>query len=63
MVFAYGLYDRLGAVVAAQPAPEYPLAEELTTEAGIVLGAIMLVVVLLVLHDRRQVLGLPMPPS
>jgi len=57
MLFSYSLYDLLIATRPdAQPTPEYPLARVLTTEAGIVLGVMMGMIILLVLHDRRRTL-------
>jgi hypothetical protein len=58
MLFSHGLYARLSDTRPdASPTPEYPLALALTTEAGIVLGMLMGVVMLLVLHDRRRALA------
>jgi hypothetical protein len=57
MLFSYNLLAALSAIRPdAQPTPEYPLARVLTTEAGIVLGVIMGMIILLVLHDRRRAL-------
>ncbi|OMF58877.1 hypothetical protein BK138_10465 [Paenibacillus rhizosphaerae] len=55
MLFSYNLFNRLSnSRPDAQPAPEYPLALVLTTEAGTVLGVMMGMILLLVLHDRRR---------
>ena len=57
MLFSYSLFNRLSTSRPdAQPAPEYPLAQVLTTEAGTVLGVMMGMILLLVLHDRRRAL-------
>lgn len=57
MLFSYNLFNHLSAIRAdARPTPEYPLAQVLTTEAGIVLGVMMGMIILLVLHDRRRAL-------
>jgi len=57
MLFSYDLFNRLSAARSgARPAPEYPLAQVLTSEAGTVLGVMMGIVILLVLHDRRRAL-------
>ena len=51
MLFAYNLFSAMRADSSASA--EYPLARVLTTEAGIVLGVMMVMIILLVLHDRR----------
>jgi disulfide bond formation protein DsbB len=51
MLFSYNLFFALRPDSALSP--EHPVARTLTTEAGIVLGVVMGVVILLVLHDRR----------
>lgn len=57
MLFSYDLFHRLSATRPdAQLAPEYPLVQVLTSEAGTVLGVMMGIVILLVLHDRRRAL-------
>ena len=57
MLFSQDLYGSLSATRAdAQPSPEYPLADVLTSEVGIVLGVMMGMTILLVLHDRRSAL-------
>ncbi|TMV42544.1 hypothetical protein FE783_37165 [Paenibacillus mesophilus] len=57
MLFSYNLFNRLSASRPdAPPAPEYPLAQVLTMEAGTVLGVMMGMTLLLVLHDRRRAL-------
>jgi crotonobetainyl-CoA:carnitine CoA-transferase CaiB-like acyl-CoA transferase len=38
----------------SQASPEYPPARVLATQAGIVVGLLMVLIVLLVLHDRRR---------
>jgi len=70
VMFAQNLYSALSATRAdAQPAPEHPLALVLTTDAGLVLGALMVTVLLFVLHDRRIALRgrdattAPIPPA
>jgi hypothetical protein len=52
MLFSYNLFFAMRA--DSQASPEYPLARVLTTEAGIVLGVMMGMVILLVVHDRRR---------
>jgi hypothetical protein len=55
MLFSYNLFNRLSATRPdAQPALEYPLAFVLTAELGSVLGVMMVMVILMVLHDRRK---------
>lgn len=57
MLFSYNLYSILSAMHPdVQPNPEYPLAQVLTTGAGIVLGMMMGMTILLVLRDRRDAL-------
>lgn len=54
-LFSNNLYSALSSVrLDAPPSPEYPLAWLLTTQAGIVLGVIMGIIILLVLHERRR---------
>jgi hypothetical protein len=54
MLFSYNLYALLaGTMPDALPSPEHALAQTLTTAAGLVLGVMMVMVLLLVLHDRR----------
>ncbi|KQL34915.1 hypothetical protein [Psychrobacillus sp. FJAT-21963] len=56
-LFSNNLYSALSSVrLDASPSPEYPLAWLLTTQAGIVLGIIMGMIILLVLHERRRAL-------
>ncbi|PGU01302.1 hypothetical protein [Bacillus cereus] len=56
-LFSNNLYSTLSSVrLDAPPSPEYPLAWLLTTQAGIVLGVIMGMIILLVLHERRRAL-------
>jgi hypothetical protein len=52
MLFSYNLF--LAMRPDSQASPEYPLARVLATEAGIVLGVMMGMVILLVVHDRRR---------
>ena len=52
MLFSYNLFFAMRA--DSQASPEYPLARVLSTEAGIVLGLLMVLTILLVLHDRRR---------
>lgn len=54
MLFSFNLFSAIRP--DSQYSPEYPLARVLTTEAGIVLGVIMGMIILLVLHDRRRAL-------
>lgn len=54
MLFSYHLFSVIRPDF--QSTPEYPLARVITTEAGIVLGVMMGVIILLVLHDRRRAL-------
>lgn len=54
MLFSYNLFSAIRP--DSQYSPEYPLARILTTEAGIVLGVMMGMIILLVLHDRRRAL-------
>jgi hypothetical protein len=51
MVFAYSLFFSIRA--DSRTSPEHPLARVLTTQAGIVLGLLMALVILLVAHDRQ----------
>jgi hypothetical protein len=54
MLFSYKLYALLaGTMPEALPNPEHALAQALTTAAGLVLGVIMAMVLLLALNDRR----------
>lgn len=52
MLFSYNLSFAMRP--DSQASPEYPLARVLCTEAGIVLGLLMALTILLVLHDRRR---------
>lgn len=54
MLFSYNLFSIIRPDF--QSSPEYPLARVLSTEAGIVLGVMMGMILLLVLHDRRRAL-------
>lgn len=54
MLFSYNLFSAIRP--DSQYSPEYPLARVLTTEAGIILGLMMGIIILLVLHDRRRAL-------
>jgi len=55
MLFSYNLYALLaGTMPDALPNPEYPLAQALTMAAGMVLGVMMGMSLLLVAHDRRR---------
>ncbi|MEK4978971.1 hypothetical protein [Bacillus sp. FSL K6-6540] len=54
MLFSYNLFSAIR--TDSQFSPEYPLLRVLTTEAGMILGIIMVMIILLVLHDRRRVL-------
>lgn len=56
-LFTNNLYSALSSVrLDAPPSPEYPLAWLLTTQAGIILGVIMGMIILLVVHERRRAL-------
>jgi hypothetical protein len=59
MLFAYNLFFAVRFDSALSP--EHPLARNVTTGAGIILGVLMGLVILLVLHDRREArrTGLP----
>ncbi|QSB16189.1 hypothetical protein JQS43_07785 [Natronosporangium hydrolyticum] len=52
MLFAYSLFFALRPDSAY--APEHPVAQVITTEAGVVLGLVMGLTILLVLHDRDR---------
>lgn len=54
MLFSYNFFSIIRPDF--QSSPEYPLARVLTTVAGIVLGVMMGMILLLVLHDRRRAL-------
>ncbi|QED47905.1 hypothetical protein [Cytobacillus dafuensis] len=54
MLFSYNLFSVIR--YDFQFSREYPLARVLTTEAGIILGVMMGIIILLVLHDRRRAL-------
>ncbi|MCI1775847.1 MAG: hypothetical protein LKI04_17655 [Paenibacillus lautus] len=54
MLFSYNLFSAIR--TDSQFSPEYALLRVLTTEAGMILGIIMVMIILLVLHDRRRVL-------
>ncbi len=55
MMFAYSVYSLLlSASPDGPPVPEYPVAQAVTLAAGMVLGVVMGIAILLVLHDRRQ---------
>ncbi|MCC2326896.1 hypothetical protein [Bacillus wiedmannii] len=54
MLFSYNLFSVIRPDF--QSTPESPLARVLTTEAGIILGVMMGMIILLVLHDRRRAL-------
>lgn len=55
MLFSYNIFANLSALMYdRQPTPEYPIARVLTTEAGIILGVTMGLIILLVLQDRRR---------
>lgn len=56
-LFTNNLYSALSSVrLDAPPSPEDPLAWLLTTQAGIILGVIMGMIILLVVHERRRAL-------
>ncbi len=52
MLFSHNLFFAMHP--DSQTSPEYPLARVLSTEAGIVLGLLMALTILLILHDRRR---------
>jgi hypothetical protein len=52
MLFFYNLFFSLRP--DSQASPEYPLARVLATQAGIVLGLLMALGIVLVVHDRRR---------
>jgi hypothetical protein len=55
MLFSYNIFANLSALMYdKQPTPEYPILRVLTTEAGIILGVTLGLVMLLVLQDRRR---------
>jgi hypothetical protein len=54
MLFAYHLFSRCAPMPRLARSP--PLARVVATPAGIVLGLVMALIVLLVLHDRRPAL-------
>jgi hypothetical protein len=56
MLFTYSLYDLLLYTSSLRAPPEYPLAYVSSRGAGIVLGVMMGMIILLVLHDRRLAL-------
>ena len=60
VLFAQNLFGALSATRAdARPSPEYPLASVLAGEAGLVVGVMMGVVIVLALHDRRRAMAAP----
>lgn len=55
MLFSYNLFSVLSSISPnAKPSPEYPIAQVLTTEFGIILGLMMGMIILLMLHDRQR---------
>jgi hypothetical protein len=55
MLFSYNIFANLSALIYdKQQTPEYPILRVLTTEAGIILGVILGLVILLVLQERRR---------
>ena len=52
MLFSYNLFFAMRP--NSQASPEHPLARVLSTQAGIVLGVMMGIVILLVVHDRLR---------
>ena len=55
ILFAQNLFGALSVTRSgARPPPEHPVASALAGEAGIVLGVLMGLVILLALHDRRR---------
>lgn len=53
MLFSYNLFSAIR--TDSEFSPEYPLLRVLTTEAGTLLGVAMMMIILLVLHDRRRI--------
>lgn len=59
MLFSNNIYAALSSTRReALPSPEYSVLRLLTTEAGIVLGVMMGMLILFVLHERRHVVDL-----
>ena len=54
MLFSYNLFSAIR--TDSQFSPEYPLLRMLTTEAGVILGVMMIMIILFVLHERRRAL-------
>ncbi|XXM72419.1 hypothetical protein ACQ0QQ_00515 [Lysinibacillus sphaericus] len=55
MLFSYNIFANLSELMYKDPStPEYPIARVMTTEAGIILGTAMFLVILMVLEDRRR---------
>ncbi|OIU72583.1 hypothetical protein BHE18_03480 [Rossellomorea aquimaris] len=55
MLFSYNIFANLSELMYKGPSsPEYPIARVMTTEAGIILGVAMILIILMVLHDRRR---------
>jgi hypothetical protein len=54
MLFSYNLFAAIR--TDSQFSPEYQLLRILTTEAGMILGVMMFMIILFVLHDRRRAL-------
>ncbi|MGG4107356.1 hypothetical protein AAXB25_25995 [Paenibacillus lautus] len=54
MLFSYNLFAAIR--TDSQFSPEYQLLRILTTEAGVILGVMMFMIILFVLHDRRRAL-------
>jgi hypothetical protein len=52
MLFSYNLFFAMRP--DSEASPEYPLARVLSTQAGVVLGLLMALTILLILHERRR---------
>lgn len=55
MLFSYNLFSAIR--TDSQLSPEHPVLRMLTTQAGIVLGIVMGMTLVLVLHDRRRAMS------
>lgn len=55
MLFSYNLFSAIR--TDSQLSPEHPVLRMLTTQAGIIFGIVMGMMLVLVLHDRRQAMS------
>jgi|GEM_PF-811484 len=55
MLFSYNLFSAIR--TDSQLSPEHPVLRMLTTQAGIILGIVMGILLVLVLHDRRRAMS------